>query len=321
MNKIKVLMLGPARSVKGGMTTVVDGYFNAGLEKKVKLHYIETVNDKNNLSKTFKMINGFFKFIFYVFWCDIIHIHMASRMSTYRKGIYVRIGKFLRKKVVIHIHGAEYKIFYGEEANKKQQKYVTKTLSLADKIIVLSEEWKDYFETLTDKNKIIVLYNAIIIPNNFTKDLNNKNILFLGRIGKRKGIYDLLEVIKELSKKYSDIKLYVGGDGEVNQLKEFIKKLNLESIVEYIGWTSGEKKDMYLKKSSIYILPSYNEGMPMSVLEGMAYKNVTISTYVGGIPKVINDSYNGLLINPGDKEKLSEKLENIFNYIYLRIKL
>lgn len=321
MNKLNVLMIGPARSVKGGMTTVVDGYYSGKLDQKVNLKYIETVNDKNALSKICKMIKGFFQFIFSINKYDIVHIHMASRLSTFRKGIYIRIAKRKKKRVILHIHGAEYKIFYGKECNEKQRKKIRKSFELVDNIIVLSEEWKDYFKDLVDENKIIVLYNAVKVPENFDKDLNTKNILFLGRIGDRKGIFDLLDVIKKLIKQNDDIKLYVGGDGEVERLQEAIDKNQLTNNVEYIGWTNGEKKDKYLKEVSYYVLPSYNEGMPMSVLEGMAYKNVTISTNVGGIPKVIHNKENGIIINPGDKDELYKSFVELFSDKKLREKL
>lgn len=321
MKKNKVLMLGPARNVKGGMTTVVDGYFNAGLQNKVSLKYIETVNDNGNISKILKMLTGFFQFIVNLPFYKIIHIHMASRMSSYRKGIYVRISKIFGKKVILHIHGAEYKIFYGKECSIKQKKYVRKTLKLADNIIVLSEEWKEYFETLVDKNKIVILYNAIILPKDFDKNLDTYDMLFLGRIGDRKGIFDLIDVLKELVLEYPSLKLYVGGDGEVEKLQKIIKKNNLEKNIKYIGWVSENKKSEYLKKASYYILPSYNEGMPMSVLEGMAYKNVTISTNVGGISKIIKNNYNGIMIEPGDKEALKKSLVDLFNNSKKREKL
>lgn len=321
MKKMKILMLGPARNVKGGMTTVVDGYFDAGLEKKVELKFIETVNDKNSISKILKMIVGFLEFLVSFYKYDVIHIHMASRLSSFRKGLYVRIAKKFKKKVILHIHGAEYKIFYDNECTENKKKYVKKTLELSDKIIVLSEEWKEYFKKLVNESKIIVLYNAIVIPNEFKKDFESKNILFLGRIGERKGIFDLLKVIKELINDYQDIKLYVGGDGEVERLKKFILDNKLEKNVEYIGWTAGEKKDSYLRNSSIYILPSYNEGMPMSVLEGMAYINATISTYVGGVPKIIQNKKNGFLIQPGDTVKLKFYLTELFDNLKLKKEL
>lgn len=317
---VKVLMIGPARSVKGGMTTVVDNYYEYGLDKLVDLKYIETCNDSNKVSKLIKEIKGMREFKKEIDNFDIVHIHMASRRSTFRKGKYVRIAKSKNKKVILHIHGAEYKLFYNE-CDEKQKEYVKETLALSDKVIVLSEEWKDYFKNLVDEEKIVVIYNSIVIPENFEKNLDTNKLLFLGRIGQRKGIYDLIEVIDKLKSNFPDIMLYVGGDGEIEKLKQLIQEKHLEKNIEYIGWTSGEKKEKLLKECSFYILPSYNEGMPMSVLEGMAYKNVVISTKVGGIPKVIENNKNGILIDPGDKEKLEKELIRLLKDKDLRLKL
>lgn len=316
----KILMIGPARNVKGGMTTVVDNYYNYGLDKEVELKYIETINDSSKISKLFKEIKGMHEFKKNINKYDIVHIHMASRRSTFRKGKYLRIAKKHNKKVIIHIHGAEYKEFYNE-CNENKKKYVRETLALADCIIVLSEEWKEYFKNLVDEKKIIVMYNSILLPKDFKKNLDSCNILFLGRIGRRKGIYDLLDVLKQIICIHPEIKLYVGGDGEVDNLIKIIKTDNLEKNVEYIGWVKGEDKERLLKKCSFYILPSYNEGMPMSILEAMAYKNVTISTNVGGIPKVIINNENGIIINPGDKETLYKELLRLIENSDERVRL
>ena len=317
---MKILMLGPARTVKGGMTSVVDNYFNYGLNQKVDLKYIETINDKNKFLKALKEIKGKIEFLTNVKKYDIIHIHMASRRSTFRKGKYVRIAKKFNKKVILHIHGAEYKIFFNE-CNEKQKKYVIKTLNLADKIIVLSEEWKEYFSKLVNPKKIVVIYNSIVLPEDFKKDLETQKLLFLGRFGKRKGIYDLIEVVSKLIVNYPNLKLYAGGDGEIEKVEAMIKNKNMEKNVQLLGWVTGREKERILKEASFYVLPSYNEGMPMSLIEGMAYKNVCISTDVGGIPKVINNNVNGVIIKPGDKEKLYSALKKLLDNGELRQKL
>ena len=317
---MKILMLGPARTVKGGMTSVVDNYFNYGLNQKVDLKYIETINDKNKFLKALKEIKGKIEFLTNVKKYDIIHIHMASRRSTFRKGKYVRIAKKFNKKVILHIHGAEYKIFFNE-CNEKQKKYVIKTLNLADKIIVLSEEWKEYFSKLVNPKKIVVIYNSIVLPEDFKKDLETQKLLFLGRFGKRKGIYDLIEVVSKLIVNYPNLKLYAGGDGEIEKVETMIKNKNMEKNVQLLGWATGKEKERILKDASFYVLPSYNEGMPISLIEGMAYKNVCISTDVGGIPKVINNNVNGVIIKPGDKEKLYSALKKLLDNGELRQKL
>ena len=321
MEKLKVLMIGPAKSVKGGMTSVVDNYFKYGLDKEVDLKYIETVNDKNKVLKLLKIIKGYVEYISNIKKYDVIHIHMASRRSTFRKGKYIRIAKRYGKRIILHIHGAEFKIFYNNECNKNQKKYIIDTLNMTDKIIVLSEEWKDFFSKLVDKNKIEVIYNAILIPDNFEKNLDTKRILFLGRFGKRKGIYDLIKVLEKLCVKYSDLTLYAGGDGEIEKVRQIVNEKKLGNNIKILGWVNGEEKEILLKESSFYILPSYNEGMPMSVIEGMAYKNVTVSTNVGGIPKVITNMQNGILINPGDTESLYRYLDELLQDKELRIKL
>lgn len=311
MDKLNVLMLGPARNVKGGMTSVIDSYYDYGLDKKVNLKYIETINDKNKISKFISEVKGYIEFERYIDKYDIVHIHMASRRSTFRKGRYIKIANKKGKKVILHLHGAEFKIFMNE-CNLKQTKFVKEILNLSDRIIVLSEEWKAYVETLVkDKNKVVVIHNSIIIPENFEKNLDTQKILFLGRIGNRKGIYDLVDVFKNIIKKFPKAHLYIGGDGEVEKIKKIIKDERLKSNISYIGWISGKEKEKYLKECSFFCLPSYNEGMPMALIEGMAYKNIAISTNVGGIPRLIENGINGFCIEPGDKKKLQGILENL----------
>lgn len=321
MKKIKVLMLGPARSVKGGMTSVVDNYYEYGLDEKVELKYIETINDKGRISKFISEKKGYIEFKKNIDKYDIVHIHMASRRSTFRKGKYIKIAKKKGKKVILHLHGAEFKMFINE-CNLKQKKFVKEILNLSDKIIALSEEWKNYLETLLeDKNKIVIIYNALVVPKNFQKDLNNQKFLFLGKIGERKGIYDLIDVFKKVVEEFPQAHLYVGGDGEVDKLEKNIKEAKIDKNVKYIGWVTGKEKEKYLKESSFYCLPSYNEGMPMSVLEAMAYKNVVITTNVGGIPQVIKNGENGFIINPKDKQKMFENIVKALKDENLRKKI
>lgn len=307
----KVLMLGPARNVKGGMTTVIDNYYNAGLNKIVELKYIETCNDSRNRALKFlKEIEGKINFYKEIDKYDVVHIHMASRRSTFRKAKYAHIAKKKGKKVILHIHGGEYKVFYNE-CNEKQKEYIKETFNLADKIIVLSESWKQYFKSLVNEEKIVVISNAIKIPNDFEKDFNRNELLFLGRIYEQKGIYDLLEAFSKLKNEFSDIRLSICGDGELDKINKFIVENNLTSNIKCYGWVSGKEKEKLLTKSSIFLLPSYNEGMPMSILEAMAYKNIVITTNVGGIPEIIKNNENGIMIAPGNKEQLYIKIKDI----------
>lgn len=107
-------------------------------------------------------------------------------------------------------------------------------------------------------------------------------------MGKRKGIYDLLDVLSEHREEFlNKLEFLFGGDGDVEQVQAIIKEQNLNNIAKYQGWVSGIKKERLLNQADAYILPSYNEGLPISVLEAMSYSLPIISTTVGGIPEIL----------------------------------
>jgi glycosyltransferase involved in cell wall biosynthesis len=237
----------------------------------------------------------------------IVHIHGASYGSFVRKMIIINICRFFQIKIVYHIHGAKFNLFY-TKYNKCN--IVKNTINKADVLVVLSNSWQEFFKSVTDIKKIFVLNNIVEKPDferSYPHNYLSIKFLFLGRIGDRKGIFDLLEIIKEykeyLTGKFS---LYIGGDGETDKLIEFIEKNDLHDFVEFEGWVSGEKKKELLAACDIYILPSYNEGLPISILEAMSYEMPVISTTVGGIPEVVSNNENGFLITPGDRQKLFE---------------
>jgi len=104
--------------------------------------------------------------------------------------------------------------------------------------------------------------------------------------------------------------LLIGGNGEIKRLNNFIHANQIGSIVEFMGWVTNDAKISAFNKADIYILPSYNEGMPISILEAMSYGLAIIATNVGGIPEIVFNEVNGLLIEPGN----SSQIERTLNY-------
>jgi glycosyltransferase involved in cell wall biosynthesis len=223
--------------------------------------------------------------------------------------IIINICRLMKVKTVYHMHGAEFKLFY---AKYNRKDIIKKTIDKVDALVVLSKSWKDFFLSVTDEKRIYIVNNMIDKPDFVRSYQQNQSIvrfLFLGRIGERKGIFDLLEVIKE-KKDYLNNRflLYVGGDGETGKLIEFVIKNRLENLVKFEGWVSGEKKIELLSACDVFILPSYNEGLPLAILEAMSYGMPVISTTVGGIPEAVSDKENGFLIEPGNKQQLLESI-------------
>jgi glycosyltransferase involved in cell wall biosynthesis len=242
----------------------------------------------------------------------IVHIHGSCYSSFYRKFIIFILCKYIfRKTVIYHFHGGGFIEFYNS-SNYIIKRLISFVFSNADCIICLSPTWKEYYEENFKIKKLIILPNIIDYP--IQTEIQDKNqiiiLLFLGFITKAKGIFDVLQVISENKDHYRNrIRLLIGGTGQVEQLKELIRINDIEDIVIYLGWVSSNEKANILSKSDIYILPSYFEGLPISILESMSYGKAIISTNVGGIPDIVKNKENGILINPGNLEQIKETID------------
>ena len=100
----------------------------------------------------------------------------------------------------------------------------------------------------------------------------------------------------------------MGGNAVDGNINAFIKEHNLSDFVRYEGWVSGNKKTECLEWADVYILPSYNEGLPIAILEAMSYSHPIVSTNVGGIPEIVHSYENGILIEPGHLEQIKNAL-------------
>lgn len=306
---MKVLMIGPARSVNGGISAVVNNYYKAGLDTKVQLQYIGTMEDGSKWHKLKIAIQALVQFIFTVSKFDLVHINMASDASLYRKLPFIGITKMFGKKLVIHQHGGNIKQFYYSECSSKRRKFIQKILRKADAFIVVAPYLKDIFKDIVEEEKIIVLPNAIEIPENIQKEYTEQNLLFLGRLCKEKGIHELLDAVKDLKNEFPGLHLYLGGVWVEEELER--KAGQCEDYVHYLGWIDAKQKNKYLKKCNIFVLPTYFEGLPMSLLEGMAYGCACVASEVGGIPQVMTNGYDGIMIPAKDVKALREALKRV----------
>ena len=240
---------------------------------------------------------------------EIVHIHTASYISFRRSTLFVHQAKRHHKKVIIHIHGGGFKDFY-----HKTPKYVEKELHKTDAVVALSETWKNFFLGI-GCNKVFVINNIIEPPVFFPANSDGKfHFLFLGLITEAKGIFDLLEVAEQNLNVWKDkVIFHIGGRGKVEKLTSSIASKGLSDIVHYEGWVSGKKKQELLNRANAFILPSYTEGIPISILEAMSYGLPIISTQVGGIPDMIQEESNGYLFVAGDLQAMTQSINRVVN--------
>lgn len=308
----------------GGVATVLAGYRETGFFKETDTHLI--ASHKHGKFGRLSLLLNFLASIFQLFFLfakyrvGIVHIHMASRGSYSRKALIARLSKLLGAKVIIHLHGAEFQLFYNNESSLKKQAHIRETFNLVDRVIVLSTQWQQWMSTIVDEPlKVTVVYNAvpqIKLPERLqTKEV----ILFLGRLGQRKGVDDLINAFVLVNRTHPGTELHLGGDGDLKAYQNLIDELKLSNRVKLLGWVSGKEKDQALSNATIYCLPSYNEGFPMGVLEAMSNKISVVSSKAGGIPDAITDNQEGLLIDAGDISGLADALTALLSDPNLRV--
>lgn len=309
-------MLGAHPEATGGISTVVSNWIESGIEDQIDLTYISTLDDVTpgehwrKIKNAMKAIKEFL--VRTKEPVDIVHIHLSFGMSFYRKLIFFVIARFKQLKTVIHLHGSKFDEFY-DKGGWLRKKLISYMFNHADALIALSKEWKSFISSVSNNSNITIVYNGASVEK-FANKLDNGdviNILFMGRLGDRKGTYDLIEAFKSLAKSFPEARLLLGGDGELDKVKQILEEEDLIEKVSVLGWVGGDQKIELFRRADMYVLPSYNEGLPGSILEAMAAGSPIVSTTVGGIPEAVLDGINGYLVAPGDITALSQALASL----------
>ena len=306
---MRVIVVGPdGRNAKGGIASVMQGMReDEWLMQHTEMDFYSSYDGGSLLKKTLYGIWRILKFNFVVGKYDLVHIHMSVKGSAKRKMCYARIAKRHGKKVILHIHSGNFVRYYQQLPSKKQKK-LRECLQSADRVLALSRRWKAAFEEKLGLHNCEELTNGLLLSR-FPAQADPAaerpiDLLFLGRLGENKGTDNLLTVLARIRNEGTHFRCVLAGDGPVEEYKKKAHALGLGSELEFTGWVSGQQKLELLQQSRTMALPSYYEGLPMSILEAMACSEAIVSTPIGGIPEAVENSVSGMLVQPGDVEHL-----------------
>lgn len=231
------------------------------------------------------------------------------------------IKRKIRKKyeTIFHIHFAD-----GNEVFKKNKLLRKYTFYLfkknASKIIVLSYKLKEFLvKNGLNGDKIFVLanyYDNALKIIDCPKKPDVVTYLFVGSVTQRKGIYELLEVFNTLDDSYQ---LIVCGEPNEKIGNDYIKKYRNKENIIFKGFVAGETKNEIFSSADVFVLPTYSEGLPISLLEAMFFGLACIISSVGAISEIVSDE-NAILIKPGDKEGLLLAIKKYHNNRNLLLK-
>lgn len=191
----------------------------------------------------------------------------------------------------------------------------------SDYIITLTEKDKNnYINKLNIKSNIDYIYNPVIKRNEEECNIESRQIISVGRLTNVKGFDMLCDVAEVVLPKNTEWKWIILGEGEDRPLlEEKIKKYNLEDRLILKGNVSNI--DEYYKNSSIFVMTSRYEGLPMTLLEAKSYSLPIVSfDCMTGPSDIISDNINGYLINENNLEEMSKKINILINDIDTRLR-
>jgi glycosyltransferase involved in cell wall biosynthesis len=320
-DKNHILILIPGENARGG----IPAYYKS-LEPlfNLPIDYIERgarnwPERKNPLSELRRIIIDYYRFVRAIRtgkYSLVITNTSFSSLAIIRDGLYLIIARLYRLKTIVFFRGWDYAF-----ADKIKRRYFrifkfvyfksNAIIDLARKNIISLKAWgyerQLYLETaVVDIKSLKNVDESQIAAKYLKKDLN---LLFLARVEIAKGIYEALETFVILKKKYPVLKMIVAGSGkELNNIKKYIKSTKIDDIT-LTGFIEGEQKSAVFTSADIYLFPSYNEGMPSSLAEAMAFGLPVVTRNVGGISDFfINDKY-GYITESKDPVVLASLVE------------
>lgn len=308
VNSQQILIIGPSTKRKGGIATVLEKY----KENYDFLYFTSTFFQKTTFSFLFfpERIVSLLIYLSMHPRIMIVHIHSSSDGSFIRKYILYKIARLFNKKIVFHIHSGRFIAFY-DKSNAFIKRAIEECLNNSDSLVVLSKSWKEVYLKKFKPKKINIVPNLINYPNNIIKPKNERSkikIIFLGKIFEAKGIYHLLDTIIEHYDDFSEnVSFIIAGNGEEERTRKY-KLKDTKDIINFTGWVGPKEKNKILGESDILILPSFSEGLPVSILEAMSFKLPIIATPVGGIPEIVKHNINGKVIKVADNEEIYQSI-------------
>jgi len=319
-----IVMLGTRFGMMGGIASVVGVYRAAGLFEQWPIVYLPTHQDGSPLAKLQLALRSLCSFAGLLLRRRVsaVHMHVSFGASFWRKLVFFVLARLFRAPTIVHLHSGRFDKFYENDCGAIRQRLIRYVFDSADHVIVLSNGWKSWLSTISANRRVSAIYNPVQISSvAMALPATGCSLSSLGRLGKAKGTYDLLEAVAALAPRFPDIAVTVGGDGEIDLVRTRAEKLRIAGRVHTPGWVSGDQKTNILSATSIYCLPSYHEGLPMSVLEAMAAGIPVIASAVGGIPEAIGDGMEGYLVTPGDVGMLTDRIGRLLADPDLRAKM
>lgn len=246
---------------------------------------------------------------------DLIHAHVALP-DGYAGAL---LKQRLQKPLLITIHGQD--AYVTAERNRCCWMNLNWALAQADRVIVVSRPLRNTLERKLRQEfmNVQVIHNGVsqskIFQGQTERSNDGKIIVTLGYLIERKGHKYALNAVTRLLKRHPHLKYKIAGSGPLEpSLKDLVKRLGLEEVVEFVGLISPAKVPKLLAECDIFLLPSWNEAFGVVYLEAMANGKPVIGCQGEGIEDFVEHGKTGLLVKPRDVESLVEAMDFLLSH-------
>ncbi len=241
---------------------------------------------------------------------SVLHVNVAERGSVARKGVLLAVARLCGVPVVLHLHAAEIVTFHASLPGLARA-LVGWMFRSAQLCVVLGEPWRRWVASIgVPDARIRVLRNGVPRLAGWRPRAEGApfRLLFLGNLFARKGIADLLAALAQVGPACS---LVVAGGGDVAGHAALADGLGLGGRVRFAGWVDQAGAASCLAEADALVLPSYDEGLPLVILEALSLGVPVVCTPVGAIGEVLDDGDTALLVPPGDVAALAAALRRL----------
>ena len=300
----RLVMLGAAPETRGSIAAVVQAYRAHGLFKRWQIEYLPTHSDRgfgHNAGLAVSAVQRFSSLLARHGRMPV-HLHMAARGSALRDAAFIGAALAARCPILVQLHGAGFERSHGGPL-------IARMLERASFVVIPCESMRAWVRSVARHAHTVCLPTPVWCE--LQPSSRPNLVLFLGRMEASKGIYDLLQAVAALRATVPDVRLVCAGQGNRLAVARYAERLGIADAVKFTGWVGPSGKRALLESAAAFALPSYEEALPVSLLEAMAAGVPPVASAVGGIPEVLVDKVSGFLVAPGDKAGLERALRKL----------
>ena len=319
--RIKIFKLFGHKTNTGGIVSFQNSLEEFQLKSNYKYYHFRTGAISNNKLMSIwiiRIIDLVVSYLIYPVYLmilkpDIIEINSSFYSKSFnRDKVYAWLSKVFssRSKRILFNHGWGEQ--FEEHLKKSQPNAVRNYFNLFSKIIVLTHPIKNKLINHGIDKKNIFITSTGVITTNYKVSVNespNFNILFLSRVEKAKGINELIDSIPFVVRRYGNVIFHIAGSGSYLETIKSNKLLKgyMDNVI-FHGYIRGENKFRLLSRTDIFVLPSYHEGCPVSVIEALASGIPIVYTPVGALPDILTDQVNGIKVELKSPESIAKAI-------------